>query len=258
MSNLLPEIVIDLPFLAGEINDAHKQVQFHGRSMLYEAKRAGEALLQAKGRIPHGGFKVWIGENCRCSYSQASKYMRVVKSVAGDTFDDDRLDATIEGFLGYEKKPAPEPTSPTLDQTAAERVLKIAALAERGTDGEKEAAKRQLDRLAAEYGKGADDMVADAMVVLPDSHLTAEEAERAENIRELARLRAQVAQMQAAAAKKAAEEAAAEAEYNRLHAEHLERVQRDFEAEPREVLIETIATMAAILEQKGVYWEYDD
>lgn len=80
--------MIDLPFLAGEINNAHRQIERHATGMLWEAKRAGEMLLKAKqtgkqtGEIPHGQFKRWVEANCRCSYRTAAKYMQVAKKAA--------------------------------------------------------------------------------------------------------------------------------------------------------------------------------
>ncbi|MBL8571730.1 MAG: DUF3102 domain-containing protein [Phreatobacter sp.] len=69
----------DLPNLAREINDAHRQVRMHGRGMLMEAKRAGEALLVAKQQCAHGEFKAWINARTMVSYRQAAAYMRVAK-----------------------------------------------------------------------------------------------------------------------------------------------------------------------------------
>nr|WP_246152151.1 DUF3102 domain-containing protein [Roseospira navarrensis] len=65
--------------LAGEINDAHQEVQRHAKGMLLEAKRAGEALLAVKKEIPHGQFKAWVEANCSVSYDTAKEYMRVAK-----------------------------------------------------------------------------------------------------------------------------------------------------------------------------------
>ena len=52
-SNMLPIIVVDLPFLAREVNDAHAQTHHHAKGMLLEAKRTGDALLA---RIIHQRF----------------------------------------------------------------------------------------------------------------------------------------------------------------------------------------------------------
>ncbi|MCG5243026.1 hypothetical protein ACIU1J_10400 [Azospirillum doebereinerae] len=57
---MLPTIIVDLPFLACEVNDAHAQTHYHAKGMLLEAKRAGEALLKAKGlcrkRLPNAAL----------------------------------------------------------------------------------------------------------------------------------------------------------------------------------------------------------
>lgn len=131
-------VVIDLPFLASEINDAHRQVIFHGKSMLLEARRAGEHLLKAKEQVRHGEFKAWIEANCQCSYATAKRYMQVAKRLTREPFD---LDTSLREFLGYEDKKAPpaEPTLPTFDRTDAEHVMKLRAMIDRGgTQNERE------------------------------------------------------------------------------------------------------------------------
>ncbi|WP_421697542.1 DUF3102 domain-containing protein [Ancylobacter sp.] len=147
------EPVIDLPFLAREINDAHRQVLFHGKSMLMEAKRAGEALLDAKRTVEHGKFKAWIKANCGCSYESAKEYMRVAKH--SKRVDLHLFDGGIRAFLdAIAAERQSEPSTPReFSREDAERALKFHALATRGaTEGEQAAASSKLASFAKEFG----------------------------------------------------------------------------------------------------------
>ncbi|MDF2809235.1 MAG: hypothetical protein K0S56_266 [Microvirga sp.] len=183
------EVVIDLPFLAREINDAHRQVAHHGRSMLLEAKRAGEALLAAKKEVPHGGFKDWVKANCAAPYDTLVQYMRVAKAAAAKNVDLHTFEGGIRAFLDMAatpraEEPKPEPRKFTRED--AERLLKIHALAERGaTDGERTAASGKAASFAAEFGMTPEEAVAKAKEFLPEAEKTvhqqrAEEARKAE------------------------------------------------------------------------------
>ena len=92
-------ITIDLPFLASEVNDAHRQVTFHAKGMLLEAKRAGEALIEAKKLCKHGEFKAWVEDNCRCSYTTAAEYMRVARVASTKNLDLQMFDGGVRAFL---------------------------------------------------------------------------------------------------------------------------------------------------------------
>lgn len=54
------------------------------------ARECGELLVQAKDQIGHGGFLVWLTDNCRVKPRQAQKYMRLARentrtrTIAGD------------------------------------------------------------------------------------------------------------------------------------------------------------------------------
>ncbi|MDQ0510625.1 DUF3102 domain-containing protein [Ancylobacter amanitiformis] len=172
ISSTVPVPVIDLPFLAREINDAHRQVQFHGKSMLMEAKRAGEALLEAKRSCIHGEFKKWVADNCAFSYQTAVRYMRVAKKITHDSFEQgDSLNA----FLDAHSTPRqPEPsTTRSFTREDAERALKFHALATRGaTEAEQKAASGKLASFAKEFGMTPEATVARAREFLPDAEKT--------------------------------------------------------------------------------------
>ena len=117
------ELVIDLPFLAGEINDAHRQVTVHARGMLLEAKRAGDALLAAKAKVKHGEFKAWVEGHTRLSDRTSQEYMRVSK--LAKNADLRAFEGGVRAFLEAHAKPRAIPTStlPPFTAEDAERLL---------------------------------------------------------------------------------------------------------------------------------------
>lgn len=162
------ELVIDLPFLAGEINDAHRQVTFHARGMLLEAKRAGDALLAAKGKVRHGEFKAWVEAHCRCSYRQAANYMQVSKYAPQGTFEGG-INAFLESHAkGREAAKSNSTPAFAFDHTDAEWVLKINDRAERGVGAETAVASAKLASIAEGYGMTVDALLERSKAMCPD------------------------------------------------------------------------------------------
>lgn len=195
-----PVPVIDLPYLADEINDAHRQVIFHGKSMLLEARRAGEHLLKAKEQVRHGEFKAWIERHCACSYSSAQEYMRVAR--LAEKTDLRFFDGGIRAFLEAHSTPRPkEDATPTFDRTDAEHVMKLHAMAERGgTESEREVAHRKLEAHAKSFGMAGEEAVAKAQDMLPDQEKTDKQVrmERAEAETQAAKAETEAARAEAA------------------------------------------------------------
>jgi hypothetical protein len=133
------EVVIDLPFLASEVNDAHRQVSFHAKGMLLEAKRAGDALLAAKAKVRHGKFEGWVRGQTRCSIQTARRYMQVSKLAQAKTLNLESFDGGMVAFLEAHAKPRvlPPQATPSFTEKDAERVLNIAARVESGEGAEK-------------------------------------------------------------------------------------------------------------------------
>ncbi|CAO3418926.1 hypothetical protein [Azospirillum doebereinerae] len=184
---MLPIVTIDLPFLAREVNDAHSQVQYHAKGMLLEAKRAGEALLQAKGLCPRGTFDTWLTQNTRVKRAMAYRYMQVAERFTQlpSTAVDDLADVSIRDFLGIAEKKPQEPTQapstpPAFTREDAEYALKIHARVERGQDGERGVAESKLAKVAADFGMDAEALVTKAHELCPDQGLTDSEAARRE------------------------------------------------------------------------------
>jgi hypothetical protein len=143
--------LINLPFLASEVNDAHKQVKFHGKSMLLEAKRAGEALLAAKQMVKHGEFKAWVEANCRCSYRSAVRYMQIakIKDATHGTFE-----RGINAFLEAHATPRTEKARvrASFSNAEAEYTMKLQRMAESTSQHEAAIAGRKLDQFASDHG----------------------------------------------------------------------------------------------------------
>lgn len=145
----------DLPNLAREINDAHRQVRMHAKGMLLEAKRAGEALLVAKQQCAHGEFLSWLRANCPMSLRQAQRYMQLAKRDDVDAFDPD---ASIESVLNTKAKAKPK--AQPFTRVDAEHVMKLQRLAD-STANENEAAVAQskLDDFASRFDMTAEEAV---------------------------------------------------------------------------------------------------
>ena len=66
-----------LPVLAAAINGEHRR--FEGAlsgDVLHHAIKAGELLIEAKARCPHGNWQAWLEENFEGSVRTAQAYMR--------------------------------------------------------------------------------------------------------------------------------------------------------------------------------------
>ncbi|MBK3737517.1 hypothetical protein GAY29_31670 [Azospirillum brasilense] len=172
---MLPTIIVDLPTLAREVNDAHAQTNHHAKGMLLEAKRAGDALLTAKGLCQHGTFKEWVQVHCKCGYRQASAYMRVAK-LSKDA-DLHTFDGGIDAFLqAFATKRSKEPL-PEFTHRDAEHVLRIRALAERGVEHERDVAANKLTKVTEAFGVTAEAVVKREIELCPGNGLTDHEKE---------------------------------------------------------------------------------
>jgi hypothetical protein len=67
-----------LTMLAAEIAAAHQQARAAAQSTLEHARRAGELLIEAKARLPHGSWLPWLAEHCGAvSPRMAQYYMKI-------------------------------------------------------------------------------------------------------------------------------------------------------------------------------------
>lgn len=74
MNDLIPA---GLPDLARRINEEHRAVGAALRAGLEHARAAGELLIEAKAKVPYGGWLPWLKANCEVSERTAQAYMRV-------------------------------------------------------------------------------------------------------------------------------------------------------------------------------------
>jgi hypothetical protein len=63
--------------LAERINDEHLAAFGKAREALEHARRAGELLIEAKGKLAHGEWAAWLSENIKFSSRTATRYMQV-------------------------------------------------------------------------------------------------------------------------------------------------------------------------------------
>jgi N6-adenosine-specific RNA methylase IME4 len=69
----------ELDRLAQAINAAHEACISNGMGAVAHAVRAGQFLLQAKAKEPHGGWLAWFRANCSFSEDTAQVYMRLAR-----------------------------------------------------------------------------------------------------------------------------------------------------------------------------------
>ncbi|PZU83082.1 MAG: hypothetical protein DI528_17955 [Shinella sp.] len=197
VNTLVP--VIDLPFLASEVNDAHKQVTFHAKSMLLEAKRAGEALLEAKKQVKHGEFKAWVEANCRCSYPTAREYMRVASH--SKLMELHQFDGGIRAFLDAHatpRKTQPAATAPeVMAREDAEYLLKLHAMATRGSSNEQVIAWAKAETFAQQFALSPEAAIAQAQALLPDNEKSQRQREMEQASEKLKEAEARLAEVEA-------------------------------------------------------------
>ena len=66
-----------LSTLAVEINLLNEQANIFANQAVIYAAKCGQKLLLAKAQCNHGEFKTWLDENCKTSYSQATRFMKL-------------------------------------------------------------------------------------------------------------------------------------------------------------------------------------
>jgi hypothetical protein len=93
--------------LAAQINEAHKLAREHAESAIDHAFRAGDLLIEAKGKVQHGHWLPWLRENVQFSERSAQAYMRLTAKrdtiMANIADDDDGI--SVRQALGHLRKP---------------------------------------------------------------------------------------------------------------------------------------------------------
>jgi Protein of unknown function (DUF3102) len=65
-----------LPELAARIRAEHEATAAALRTSVEHGIAAGELLIEAKSKVPHGQWLPWLNENCSMSERSASHYRR--------------------------------------------------------------------------------------------------------------------------------------------------------------------------------------
>ena len=63
--------------LATEINAEYDLAFGKAKEALEHVRRCGELLIEAKGKMPHGKWVTWLGENCDVCRRQVQRYMKL-------------------------------------------------------------------------------------------------------------------------------------------------------------------------------------
>src|SRR5262249_59944516 len=77
---MTPDVPVPVPELA-QLAEGIRQAHLHCRAALHQGLRhaleAGQLLIQAKGRVPHGQWLAWLQEHCDIPERLAPRDMRV-------------------------------------------------------------------------------------------------------------------------------------------------------------------------------------
>lgn len=84
MTGTAVELITPAGPLQVRINDAHTRVITSASNMVGYAVECGGLLIEAKERIPHGGWAAWLEENFEGSGWVARKYMQLARAEASD------------------------------------------------------------------------------------------------------------------------------------------------------------------------------
>jgi len=116
--------------LAETANAEHEAAEEAAGRAIEHARRAGEALLAAKERIPHGSWGAWLTDHFQGSERTAQAYMRVAKrweQLHGNP--QAPADLTLEGALRLLAEPSQRTPAEKLDawldglKAEAERIV---------------------------------------------------------------------------------------------------------------------------------------
>jgi hypothetical protein len=95
-----------LPVLAREIGNRVRAARRNARAALWNAMKAGDALIEAKELVKHGEWLDWLRENCELSERTASRYMQLARHREGIEIKSATVaDLTIRGALAEVVEP---------------------------------------------------------------------------------------------------------------------------------------------------------
>lgn len=99
------------------INREHDAVRQSASNMLEHALACGNLLLEAKSRVPHGGWAVWIEANFKGSDWTARKYMQLAREEKANRGSITEMPSIIAALrsIASPRQQSPEDSSPKLD-----------------------------------------------------------------------------------------------------------------------------------------------
>lgn len=150
MMELTPTKTTDLGLtsLAERINDEHRLAEDAARSAVEHAVKAGELLIEAKGKVAHGEWGDWVKANCSFAERTTQVYMRVARELPklngskAQRVADLPLREAVRA-LAEPKEPEDEAAQDCSDSDLFQAVLSDFAVREQGTN---------VDRIAAHDG----------------------------------------------------------------------------------------------------------
>ena len=114
--------------LARRINIEHKEACAALARSLHHAMTAGDLLIEAKARVPHGGWLPWLKANCEIPERTVQLYTRLAKNrqtiearVSGMRFRNSVADFSIRNALRLLAPPKAEPEGPEPLANSGER-----------------------------------------------------------------------------------------------------------------------------------------
>lgn len=114
-----------LTVIAGRIKAEHEAVAASLKQSVQHAIAAGELLIEAKDKVPHGQWLPWLSDHCGVSPRSAQGYMRLARHRAELEANTQALShLTIEEALaGLAKPKALPPPQDMMDDAIVDRIM---------------------------------------------------------------------------------------------------------------------------------------
>jgi len=132
--------------LATRIKTAHRAVRDAAKNIVQQAILAGTALNDARAKLPHGEFLLWLKDHCELGERTAYNYMLVANNRAKFAIDANlTLSQALRRIRGDDDKDKNGPVS-LYDKAQAQLIRKLGGLLPQDVE---DAAKRTVAELEA-------------------------------------------------------------------------------------------------------------
>ena len=132
--------------LATRIKTAHRAVRDAAKNIVQQAVAAGQALNDAKAKLPHGEWLPWLERHCELSERTAHNYMLLAANRVKFTIDADlTLNQALRQIRGGDPRGDDRPAS-RYDKAQATLIKKLGKLLPGDVEA---AAKRTITELEA-------------------------------------------------------------------------------------------------------------